>query len=108
MARLRAKRDGLSKALERAGNRSLIVGIQSVQALCPVRTSNLKNSYPRCSYVLIEGLGVLIIWESDVYYQIYQELLYRPHLRPGIHMVLDEIHNIFVEEINAAAAEGDS
>jgi hypothetical protein len=96
MAGLQARIAALDKKLDTAANQCLALGLNEVQNRAPVDTGNLKNSYPRCSAVKQSGTGIReITWTSDVDYQPHQELLHRPHLRPGIHAAIPAMKQAF-------------
>jgi HK97 gp10 family phage protein len=105
-AAFEAKKREIDAKVEAAANKALVLGLNNVQNLCPVDTSNLKDSYPRCSTVEKTGEAQRrITWTSDVDYQIFQEMgtskmAAHPHLRPGIHAALPAIQEAFKEALN--------
>lgn len=98
VASLNRKQKSLDSKMEDVANQGRQIGVQSIQAFCPVDTSNLSNSYESCSTV--EKLGeahYMITFTSDVEYQKYVELgtskmAARPHLAPGVHAAIPQIN----------------
>ena len=88
----------LDGRLDKAAAQGRQIGVQEVQARAPVDTGNLQKSYERCSIVTDDGPGKrTITWTSDVDYQPAQELVHRPHLRPGIAAAEPQIKEAFRE-----------
>ncbi len=100
LAGLEAKKRNMDSMVAEAANQGLVMGLNEVQALCPVDTGNLKNGYPRDSKVTkIDDCHYQIEWTSiamnvDYCYQPKVESR-KPHLGPGIHAAMPAITENF-------------
>jgi HK97 gp10 family phage protein len=105
LASLAAKSQKVDAAVESAANKGRTIGVQEIQARAPVDTSNLKNSYERCTTISKPSDGVRQIdFTSDVSYQTAQEFgtsrqAGKPHLRPGVAAAEPQIGKILKEEL---------
>lgn len=106
-ASMEKRRTDMQSKLQRAGDAAKIIGIGYIrQNLYPGHgydTGNLSDSYDRDSTVEVSGDKVDVIWTSEVEYQPYQELIYSPHLEPGLHAAEAEIR----ETVTKILLEGD-
>jgi HK97 gp10 family phage protein len=105
LASLSAKAAKVDQAVENAANKGKVIGVQEIQILTPVDTSNLKMGYERATTITKPSDGVReITFTSDAPYQPFVELgtsrmSAKPHLRPGIHNATPAIGKILKEEL---------
>ena len=106
--------DKLDGEVERACNQALIIGVGAIRAnLYPGHgydTGLLSESYARCSHVVkIAPCVYQVVFTSDVSYQEFQEFLFSPHMRNGLHQCWPQIQALFKPlgiEIPASPFEG--
>ena len=105
LASLSTKAAKVDAAVERTANKGKIIGVQEIQARCPVDTSNLSNSYPRCTTITKPADGARQIdFTSDVPYQLFVEkgtsrMSAKPHVEPGVNAAIPQITKILKEEL---------
>ncbi|HQJ88734.1 MAG TPA: HK97 gp10 family phage protein [Methanoregulaceae archaeon] len=101
-AKLRSLGADVSKHLEAAGTKGMLVLEAEIKRRAPVKTGNLRDSYS--TEAATAGDTVTVTTGTNVVYARPQEYGPRPHVRPAIDAVEGNVGKVVRAELKSALA----